>query len=225
MRSPCLALVVLLASIGSAAAAPIPLAVHVVDPVTGDEWADVQQLRNVIWADLDAACPAGRQLSCTGVVQGVDITGWHFAGNARVLHLFDHLVPDLTFDELRHGVVDPTGASTWAPFLMQTFGTTFSGAFQPETCGGFSASISYGWTTNTIPFGGAGLLTAGFAMIRDSAPAICQTPSTADYVSAGRMPTSNVGPGAWLVRRNVPEPASLVLVGCGLLAGARRRRR
>ena len=79
--------------------------------VAGREWAQVDLFADLSWNDIDTVCPAG---GCSGVLNGLDMTGWTWASVEDLNSLFNHYIG---FEALGPGP-DSFGegkSSAWAP--------------------------------------------------------------------------------------------------------------
>jgi len=79
-------------------------------------WAQPADFVNVSWDTMNALCP-GTQRVCTGMVNGIDITGFIFASQADVQGMLSSLfgVPPFDVEE---------DDSDWAPAVLAAFDPT-----------------------------------------------------------------------------------------------------
>jgi hypothetical protein len=57
--------------------------------VDGKQWLQVDLFTNLSWNDINAVCPAG---VCSGVLNGIDVTGWTWASINDVNQLFNYYI-------------------------------------------------------------------------------------------------------------------------------------
>jgi hypothetical protein len=97
----------------------------------GREWLQVSSFKNKTWTQVDALCPVDGVTPCSGVLSGVDITGYVWATKAQVQELLAEFLPAMAESETE-------GAPA---YVLPALG--FFGSFQPTfeyytTFGGYN---------------------------------------------------------------------------------------
>jgi PEP-CTERM motif len=204
-------LVVVVGLMASSAAAT-PLTVAYTD-TSGRQWASLIGTTGLTWNQIAGVCATNGVTACTADVGAVGLTGWTWATRNETRDVFI----DRTFPSLSHANFDDFSESlansAFAPQLISTFGITFAGSvnnvLQALTSTLFSPNSAYVATVNDR-----------------FDPSVLDV---ADLASNLDVTTSSPTVGAMLFRTqspsDVPEPATLTLVGLGVMGLASRRRR
>lgn len=88
----------------------------------GKEWLQPADFVDISWAEADAACPLASARQCTGVLGGIDVTGFTFASIAEVNSLMaTYGVPQ---PDLCGGSAGRVDGSTWVPLIFADFSPT-----------------------------------------------------------------------------------------------------
>lgn len=171
--------------------------------IIGDkEWRQVTDTAGLSWNNANDLCNSGSGL-CSGMVRGVDLTGWTWATSGEVQSLFASFsgqnVPDYNEND-----------STWAPDFFTKFNPTFFVN---------SLKLIQGLVRNPNAFGSnqAGLL--------------WDSPDVNDIHTFVLLnPAQNrIDTGLWMYQPAsssvpVPDPSTLSLIGFGLLSLGLARR-
>lgn len=207
---------------GSAAnAAAAPISVAYTDPVTNWEWAEVAELKNLFsWDDVNTVCAEDGVTACAGTLEEKEFDGWIWATSDQVSDLFVNATDDLTAAMLGGGLAQVFD-SPWAPQFLGLFSPTFEDPVSDWVVG---------WTADIDPNDATRAYTA---FIKDSFPPCA--PNCLDNldIAATTAVSNRADPllgGVWLHRPAetavvTPEPASMLLLGSGLLVGIRRYRK
>lgn len=177
------------------------------------DWRQLSETINLSYIDLDVIYDTATGQLDTGAtsVGGVDFAGWTWASMDDVKDLFIELT-GYPFDGGRVGYRE--AGSTWAPAFFELFDPLFDG-----TVDGHRVHVATGKTRSTTD----GIVING--IVQNHFPDDVQ-----DLVSVGSysgFDSSSRWNGVWVYKdlSNVPEPATMILFGIGLLglAGMNRR--
>ena len=110
------------------------ISVQYTDPLTGYEWADLNDTLGFSSNEMYAVCPKKGE-PCSGTVNSTDFTGWIWADWDPLRELLYNVTATVTVQG--EETVEEVN-STWAPLLIEALGETFgtgSGALQAWTYG------------------------------------------------------------------------------------------
>lgn len=207
-----MALVVCTMFSGARHAAALPLDIAYFDPVSGLEWAQVNDTTLLTWDQVAGVCATDGFSACSSNLGSVELQGWTWATSSQVLSLFVN-ASDLTPDQLADQD-ESAPDSTWASQLLALFDATFAqnGSLwvQGLAADGPSFDPRGAWVPYVIDASGSDDVASRRRIV-------------AKYLASE-------GIGLWLNRpaTSVPEPTtlSLALLGAaGLLAKRVRDRR
>jgi hypothetical protein len=105
----------------------------------GREWLQVSAFKNKTWMQVQPLCPLDGVTPCSGILSGVDITGYVWATKEQVQELFAEFAPEMSDVETVGGPA----------YVLSALG--FFGSFQPTweyytTFGGYN--YINGWTSS-----------------------------------------------------------------------------
>jgi len=209
-----------LGNVANAAAAPI--SVTYTDPVTGWEWAEVAELKNLFsWDDVNTVCAEDGVTACAGTLEDKEFDGWIWATSDQVGDLFVNATEGLSAAMLDNGHAEVFD-SPWAPQFLELFTPTFS---FPD-----HSDWVVGWSADTEPNVATRALTPFMRDVFVSCPPCTIFDADSATIDAVADKDSPLLGGVWLHRPAetavvTPEPASLLLMGSGLLIGIRRYRK
>ena len=174
--------------------------------VDGKDWAQVSLFTGLSWNDINAVCPAG---SCSGALNGWDVTGWSWASLSDVGDLF----AAATSFPGGYARYEEAG-STWAPAWFDNLG------FNPTSQSTDGNRGTTGLTVTIVAPAGPSYSAFIPYLIDNITYAVVTTQEVwGTDLSSGSI-------GAWLYRP-VPLPASgpLALSGLALFGWFARRRK
>jgi len=200
----------------SALAAPVVHATPVTNTVMagGLEWAQATSFTSLSWAEVSTACPSG---VCSGTLNGFTMDGWTWATSldaSALLHSFD---PGFSATTTMNYMSSNSTSSLVQPLLDAFFGAGFL-----ATASNSTVQIFRAYTADFVNDSSAKLLYAV-----DSLSGGFQTIGTAWFTGSG----GDASTGSLFYRtpvaqpQNVPEPATLTLIGLGLLGTFSARKR
>jgi len=186
--------------------------------VDGKDWFQPASFLDLSWNDIAGACNSTTG-SCSGSLNGVNVTGATWASVAEVNDLFNSFLPS---PELGPGPdIFSEIDSLWAPDILTTFVPTLSGL------SGFDAEVLAGFVRDTV---GAPPSAFRFALVQDGTAATGEF--SEDFLVTLFTDTNPEAPvfavGAFLYTpAQVPEPmlSTLLILGLGGLGLTRYRRR
>lgn len=163
----------------------VEVGVPITDTVTvdGTVWAQPDLFRISTWSAMNRVCPGG---PCNGVLNGYDMTGWHWANVEQVNALFNFfgVEPALKGPDR---VDEPD--STWAPALLRA-------GFRPTEINAYGAGQRfgvYGFVSELAPTGSA---RSGFVWDAED-PLSNDAVSTATTFFASGVPNPESRLGGW----------------------------
>lgn len=162
------------------------------DDGNGKEWLQINRFLNTSWNQIAAKCPTDGT-PCTGIIAGVDVTGWVWASQDDVRTLFSYSVPEILTTPTLSGPEYMAVALFFMDFIKPTwqYYTTFGGYL-----------YTAGWTSTQNEDG-----TAILAQVSSQYPVFDGYWS----VAGANLPTfSSNTLGAWFWRSTAPPcPADL----------------
>ncbi len=210
-------LVVLILAAGAGTVNAVPINVN------GLEWLQPVDFVNLSWNDISPVCDPTSG-ACTGLLNGVDVTGYTWADVDDMNGLFNHYL----------GAEDTMGPG---PDRFRTFDiiaadTFFADGWEHQNLDTFFKDL-FGWTRSSFDSALCTGLCGGLAGLQNVVfdPPGFRNPDLI-FTDASRLknrPQSNIG--AWLYRDEpeqppqIPIPATLPLLGLGLAALGYNRRK
>jgi hypothetical protein len=176
----------------------------------GHLWRQLTETQGLSWQDVAARCPVDGHGACSGSVAGVDLTGWTWGNQSRVMDLFNTYLP--ASGQLSNALTSVSGRSYYD--AASDFITLAIAPTNRHSTDYSHSRHAIGWIALQAP--GAEALRA-IVDYRTSSVSLVGTFQAADALDPSALAPDT---GFWLWREAtpVPEPHTALLLAAGLAA-------